>query len=78
MRVSASEQQSRRPHFSLMLESGKPPPTRIQPQHPARLRAEVMLNGGLHRDCEAREPTGKVRTRQMAKPLQLLDLFDVN
>jgi hypothetical protein len=61
-----------------MLESGKPPPARTQPQNPANLRAEVMLNGGLHRDRKAREPTRKVRTRQMAKLLRLFSLFDVN
>jgi hypothetical protein len=60
-----------------MLVSGKPPPTRIHPQLPAKLRAAVMLNG-LHRDRKAREPTEKVRTRQMAKPLQLRSIFDVN
>jgi hypothetical protein len=52
-----------------------PAPNRNIPQN---LRAEVILNGGLHRDRKAREPTEKVRTCQMAKPLQLLGLFDVN
>jgi hypothetical protein len=37
-----------------------------------------MLDGGLHRDRKAREPTKKVRARQMAKPLKLFSLFDVN
>jgi len=37
-----------------------------------------MLNGGLHRDREARNLTGKVRTRQLAKLLKSLGLFDVN
>ena len=58
-----------RRHFSL---------NSYAPQNPSDLGAEVILNGGLHRDRKAREPTEKVRTYQMAKPVQLLGLFDVN
>ena len=58
--------------------NSKLPPARTHPQHPANPRAEVMLNGGLHRHRKAREPIEKVRTHQMAKPLQLLSISDVN
>lgn len=50
-----------RPHFPS--RERQAPPTRIQPQPPANLRAEVLLNGRLHRDRMAKEPTEKVRTR---------------
>jgi len=61
-----------------MLESCTPPPARSQPQHPADLRVEVTLDGGLHHDRQAVELTKKVRIRQIDKSLKFFGLFDVD